>query len=204
MGKRGPAAKGEFGDKSAVLSTRISAELRAALERSVQKTGLTLSREIEHRLRRTFSDDEKMESTFGTERNYRLMQMVALALRTAHNPQNFETDWLDDPIAFEIALRTANGVLEALRPAGGIPELDAFQKGASRHTPAQIWTEVQSADASLPLKDTGRAHRANLIKSALGGIADRPKIFGGTAKELRAQAAEISDTKFQKNNRRKK
>lgn len=51
MGKRGTKAKGEYHDKSAVISTRITSELRKMLETSVKKSGLTISREIEHRLR---------------------------------------------------------------------------------------------------------------------------------------------------------
>lgn len=51
MGKRGSVAKGEYQDKSAVLSTRITADLRKMLESSVKKSGLTISREVEHRLR---------------------------------------------------------------------------------------------------------------------------------------------------------
>ena len=51
---RGPKAKGEYHDKSAVLSTRISSELRKMLEASVKKSGLTISREVEHRLRWSF------------------------------------------------------------------------------------------------------------------------------------------------------
>ena len=44
MGRRGPKPKGEYVDKSATLSTRISAELRAQLEGAVRSSGLKLSR----------------------------------------------------------------------------------------------------------------------------------------------------------------
>jgi hypothetical protein len=202
MGKRGPSAKGEFGDKSAVLSTRISAELRAALEASVERTGLTLSREIEHRLRRTFGDEEKIEAVFGSERNYRLMQMAALALQQAWNVENPDADWLDDPVAFEIAIRTVNRILEAVRPPGGAPQLDNLAELSAMQAPARLWQDVQAADPSLPLSDTGRKHLANRTKSALGPIADRPRIFSGNADELQAEVLRIE--KALKNKRKAK
>lgn len=195
MGKRGPAPKGEFGDKSAVLSTRISAELRAALEASVEKTGLTLSREIEHRLRRTFQEEETIDAAWGSQRNYRLMQMAGLAITAAWNPENPEADWLTDPVAFEIALRTVVSILEAVRPPGGVPKLDAFAEFSTINGPAKMWKGVQNADASLPLSDKGRKHLANRIKSDLGDVTSRPQIFEGTAAEMRAEADRLDALK---------
>jgi hypothetical protein len=203
MGKRGPSAKGEFGDKSAVLSTRISAELRAALEASVERTGLTLSREIEHRLRRTFSDEEKIEAAFGSERNYRLMQMAALAIRhAAWNVENPDADWIDDPVAFEIALRAVNNILEALRPPSGAPRLDPLAERSAVEEPARIWRDVQAADASLPLNNTGRKHLANRTKAALGKIADRARVPPASTDKYPAEVLRIE--KALKNKRKAK
>jgi hypothetical protein len=192
MGRRGPSAKGEYGDKSAVLSTRISAELRAALEASVARTGLTLSREIEHRLRRTFGDEEKIETAFGSERNYRLMQMAALAIQhAAWNVENADADWLDDPVAFEIALRAVNNILEALRPSAKAPRLDTLAKRSAVEEPARIWRYVQAADASLPLNDTGRKHLDNRIKAALGTVADRASLPPASTDKYPAEVLRI-------------
>jgi hypothetical protein len=52
--KRAPGAgrkpRGEFKGKSATLTTRITAETRAAMERAAQKSGRSLSQEVERRL----------------------------------------------------------------------------------------------------------------------------------------------------------
>jgi len=52
--KRAPGAgrkpSGEFKGKSATLTTRITPETRAAMERAAQKSGRSLSQEVEHRL----------------------------------------------------------------------------------------------------------------------------------------------------------
>jgi hypothetical protein len=196
MGKRGPATKGEYLGKSAVLSTRITPELRAHLEDAVKRSGLTLSREIEHRLRRTFHEDEKIAEGFGSRRNRALMKMVAMAMQTAWNPDRPDAEWLDDPWMFEQVVRLVNNVLEGARPQGVIPPLswgplNAAAELSAMDTPARLWREIQHADASLPLNASGPRHVANLIKSDLGEVASRPQIFEGTAKDFRRKADEM-------------
>ena len=46
----GRKPRGEFKGKSATLTTRITAETRAAMERAAQKSGRSLSQEVERRL----------------------------------------------------------------------------------------------------------------------------------------------------------
>jgi hypothetical protein len=202
MGKRGPAAKGEFGDKSAVLSTRISAELRSALERSVAESGLTLSREIEHRLRRTFSEDEKISEGFGTRRNRALMKMAAMLMQTMHRSDSPDVEWLDDPWLFDQYVIRLNALLEACRPpaearmpAGvyGVPALDNEEthRIVSRGKALQLLQDVQRADASLPLA-AGRRGRANILKADLGPVVDRTEFVVGTAAQFRALAQKHS------------
>ena len=132
MGKRGPRAKGEYGDKSAVLSTRISADLRTHLEHAVRESGHTLSREIEHRLRRTFIEDEQIASAFGDRQTYLIMRIIALALQRVWNPDRSDTDWLSDPYTFDQALQTVTAILEAIRPKEPIEPLsDHLLRAAS-------------------------------------------------------------------------
>ena len=90
-----------------------------------------------------------------------------------------------------------NTLLGALRPLGPIePPANYYGMGldtpemhklASKQKAFHLIHEVQTADASLPLK-AGSRGRANLAKSDLGNVIDRPKIFRGTAKELREKA----------------
>jgi hypothetical protein len=200
LGKRGPTAKGEFGDKSAVLSTRISADLRAALEQAVKDSGLTLSREIERRLRRTFSDDEKIAEGFGNRRNLTLMKMVAMLMHGVR-PDRIEADWLDDPWLFEQVIIRMNALFNALRPPGpieppanyyGSPKLDTpeMHKVASEQKALMLVGQLQAADASLPL-ESGRRGRANLMKADLGDVINRPKIFHGTAEDHRSEVTRL-------------
>lgn len=56
MGKRGPKAKGPYENRTTVVSTKITPELRDALHAGAKANGRSLSHEIEVRLRETFAD----------------------------------------------------------------------------------------------------------------------------------------------------
>lgn len=196
MGKRGPAPKGEYLEKSAVLSTRITQDLRDQLEQSVKKSGLTLSREIEHRLRRSFADDAIAVEGYGDSRNRALMRMLALAVQTAWNPERPDANWLEDPWLFDHVVKTLNSLLQAIRPEQPVQPLksemlELAARIEQREVAARAWRDVQNADASLPLKAKPARHRLNRLKSDLGEVVMRPKIFYGTADELRRRAAEL-------------
>jgi hypothetical protein len=198
MGKRGPAPKGEFGDKSAVLSTRISADLRAWLEEAKAESGLTLSREIEFRLRRTFTEDQTIRESFGSRRNRALMKLLSMAVET-RRPDSSNADWIDDPWLFDQVVRTLNNLLQAIRPQGQArsPWADtAFAEGAeaidnigAREKAAALIMGVAKGDASLPLSVSKSQHVVNLLKSDLGDIVQRPQFFEGTADEIMAVVA---------------
>lgn len=192
MGKRGPTAKGEFGDKSAVLSTRISSDLRAALEQAVKESGLTLSREVELRLRRSFIEDDKIDVGFGNRRTYALMRVIALAMEIRHR-FDVEAPLLDDPWSYDQAVKSINAVLEAYRPVGPIvqPENPYGEKGAEFVKKHPEWTSPQilenmnvqrttaildgihKADPSLPLTGPKANRKRSLLKADLGELTQR-------------------------------
>ena len=64
--KRAPGAgrkpRGEFKGKSATLTTRITPETRAAMERAAQKSGRSLSQEVERRLNDSVLNDRNRRS----------------------------------------------------------------------------------------------------------------------------------------------
>jgi hypothetical protein len=171
MGRRGPQARGEYKDKSAVLSTKISAELRTQLERAARASGSTLSREIEHRLRRTFGDAAASAAQFGGERNYRLMQLVGIAMTLRRQPK---ADWLADPDLFVEVLRVIHHLLWQIRPPGTEQRFTVPGADDAQATAEAIWAMIHSADETLPLGASASQHRADLIKADLGEIVDRP------------------------------
>ena len=63
MGKRGPEPKGEYGrriGRTAVLSTRLQPDTRNRLSGAAKANRRSLSQELEHRLRRSFVEDDKV------------------------------------------------------------------------------------------------------------------------------------------------
>jgi hypothetical protein len=174
---KGPTPRGEYVGKSSVFSTRIRPDLRQKLEQAAKKSGRSLSQEIEHRLRRTFVDDEKISEMFGDRRTFLLMQMMAMAIqfREDDGPPG---RWLENPDDFEIAVAAALSVLEAVRPAGAVDSNNPFLAYANRTKAAgisfDIWNEIKRADAALSLtRGTRRDHWNAMAKTDLGDIADR-------------------------------
>ena len=173
MGKRGPAPKGEFADKSAVLSTRISNELRAELETAVEESGLTLSREIELRLRKSFVEEKSIAEMFGDQSTFALMLMIASAIQLSVKKKG--TGWLQNPNQFEIAIGAALNVLEAIRPEGELdPSISERNlRGHGQKAAFQVWRAIKRADSTIPLKEASVDDRRNArLKADLNGLAD--------------------------------
>jgi hypothetical protein len=136
MGKRGPEPKGEFDGKSAVLSTRIRPDTKAALAEAAKASGRSLSQEIEFRLRRSFAEDEKIDLGFGDEQTFAVLRTAAMAVKTSRFTTEVASGghWLSDAWAFERVVATVFRVLWAFRPAGdAVPPatFKARQFGAS-------------------------------------------------------------------------
>lgn len=200
MGKRGPPPKGEYVGQTAVISTRITPELREKLEDAVasSETKTTLSREIEHRLRRTFIEDSQINEAFGSRHNYALMRTISMVLEIWHNPADPLADWREDPIAYDLMCQKIDGVLKAMRPEGEGRKLSDLEQvladASAREHPALVLQEVQSASSAYPLKGSQQARRLSSIKNDLGSLIDRPQIFAGTAEQIRAEA-DLSEEK---------
>ena len=197
MGKRGPTAKGEYHDKSKVLSTRISAELREALELVAKDRGGTLSREIEHRLRRTFDDDRKIDLVFGSRRMFQLMRLIASVIESTVNrkidvAKKPNLDWLDDPYAYDQAMRAIIVTLETMRPQGKIPQsLDEAidQYGGTFQgdfNALATLRDVQKAPDALPVNGSRYRKMIAGMKKDIGDLVDRAVTYGQTADQVRS------------------
>jgi hypothetical protein len=175
MGKRGPAPRGEFAGKTTVFSTRIRPDTRAALKQSAERSGRSLSQEIEYRLRRSFSEDEKIADVFGSRRNYALMRVIAGLME-------INTEWTDDPVTFEELARSVNSLLQGLRPSGSTEHSLGLPSGwEGDDLAARAVLEIRHADSTLPLSKGSRSeHRRAVIKGDLGSLIDRPVISSNT------------------------
>lgn len=193
MGKRGPKPRGEYAGKSKVLSTRIRPDLRAALDAASKESGRSLSQEIEHRLRRTFTDEKEIRDRFGSRENFYIMRAIDLAIQTVVMREESVAEWLNDRETFDRVCKTIGVVLDAIRPPDLTPEeleysagLDADMHSDSETLAALVWKSIQDADPSLPLdKGSILDHRLALLKSELGAIAKRPKLTYDVGGNLR-------------------
>ena len=167
MARRGFPPRGEFTNKSAVLSTRIRADTRAALEKAAKASKRSLSQEIEFRLRRSFSEDKTLTERFGNRRTYRLFQLAADVANALWNPDKKEADWLDDPSLFDVVAIAINGVLQAVRPPGAKDELSWVGKEALE---ASGWC----AGRHVRRDPNRRSHRT--IRSEGAGVESRGRL----------------------------
>lgn len=175
MAGKGATPKGEYVGKSKVFSTRIRPDLRRKLDSSSKKSGRSVSQEVEHRLRRSFMDDEKISEMFGDERTFALMRLIALGIYLSADPLD-PSKWLEDPAMFERAVSAALNVLEAIRPIGETLEDPAQQRQLQtqgQRAAFRIWRAVKRADPTLPLDRGSREEqRHSVLKSYLKGTAD--------------------------------
>ena len=86
MNKRTPQAKKgrpplpESRKKLASMGFRPTPEIRRCLEEAAKETGVSLSREIEFRLERSFQEEKMRYEIFGNKFKFRLMQILAIAI----------------------------------------------------------------------------------------------------------------------------
>jgi hypothetical protein len=205
MARRGLPPRGEYINKSNVLSTRIREDTRHALEQAAQANKRSLSQEIEFRLRRSLADDVVVTDRFGSRTNYALLRTIA-CIMDLYPTVDGSTSWLDDPFTFERTKRTIVHVLEAFRPPGELkppqgfewigPEDLAFAQ--SGRDAAVLLTAIKDAEPPSPaLKvDDHPLSKAPYIKADLASRMERigkgeHRIVAGTADDFRRAAEEM-------------
>ena len=126
MSERGRRPKGEFRNKLATISTRVTSDTREALEVAAAKSGRSLSQEIEWRLRRSFDEERKIMDNLGGPESYAFLRLIAQSIdMTARQAGVIATlvrghpvHWVNDPYVYDQAVKAVHVVLEAFRPAG--------------------------------------------------------------------------------------
>ena len=117
MGKRGPAPKGEYGGKIAriaVFSARIQPDTRARLASAAKTNRRSQSQELEHRLRRSFIEDDKAIDLHGSQSIAGIIKVLGTVIQATGTTwlqktadswvPDFRKDpeeWLRDPKLFD-------------------------------------------------------------------------------------------------------
>jgi hypothetical protein len=184
MGKRGPQPKGEYGGKigrTAVLSTRLQPDTRRRLVAATETSGRSLSQELEHRLRRSFIEDDKAVDFFGSQSNAAIAKLIGTVIQSTCTNWSVKTadswvpdlhkgpgEWLRDPKLFDEVLTAIVHALMWFKPSGGGDEQFLFYHS----TAERIIDEIRSSDPSLPIrKRSTRQHAMAMLKDKLGDLA---------------------------------
>ena len=183
MGKRGPQPKGEYGRKigrTAVLSTRLQPDTRSRLSEAAKAHGRSVSQELEHRLRRTFTEDDHIVDFYGSQSNAAILKLLGAVIQAAGTNWLVKTaegwvpdihkdpgEWLRDPKLFNEVLTAIIHTLNWFRPRGGRDEQFLFYHS----TAERIIDEIRSADPSVPItKRSKRQHAMATLKDQLGNL----------------------------------
>ena len=118
--RAGRRPAGPYSDKRAVITTRITEELRKALEAARERSGQSLSQEIEIRLRNSFNLEKQAAQAFGSQENFAFARLLIEGVAACEGiTQGVGPGrWYDNPFATEAAARVAAKLLLAFRPDG--------------------------------------------------------------------------------------
>ena len=175
MGRRGPQPKGEYGRKiarTAVLSTRLQPDTRARLVQAAKASGRSMSQELEHRLHRTFIDDDKAVEFYGSQQTAAVVKLIGATIQStaARDSMKRKHDWLNEQWLFDDVMTAIEYVLLLFRPEGdsGRGHI-TLSSGTDRAD--ELIHEIRSADPALPItKGSTRQHALAMLKDKLGGL----------------------------------
>lgn len=175
MGKRGPQPKGEYGRKigrTAVFSTRLQPDSRARLVLAAKSSGRSLSQELEHRLRRTFTEDDAVVEFYGNEQTAAVVKLIGATIQSAaaRVSRRGKHNWLEEQWLFDDVMAAVRHVLLWFRPGGdsGLREI-TFGSGTAQAD--QLIDEIRTADPALPIMARStRQHAMATLKDKLGNL----------------------------------
>ncbi|MCC6780924.1 MAG: hypothetical protein IT537_30495 [Hyphomicrobiales bacterium] len=164
------------------MSFRITPATLQLLTSAAGKSGRTVSQETEHQLRRALVE-------MGDGPTYALMRVIGRAIDSLVDLKNPDARWTDDPYLFGQATKAIGGALEVMRPAGAPGEIDDALDRGGRHqgrlVMLELLREIQLADDPSPRTQHQRA--LAVLRSDLGALADRPRLYGRTSEQTRQE-----------------
>jgi hypothetical protein len=190
MGKRGPQPQGEYGRKiprTAVLSTRVQPDTRARLLQSSKANRRSLSQELEHRLRGSFIEEDRVVDFYGGQPNAAILKLIGAVIQSTCTNRLVKTEdgwvpdlhkdpgeWLRDPKLFDEVLTAIIHTLMWFKPSGGRDE----QLLIYHSTAERIIDEIRSSDPSVPImKRSTRQHAMAMLKDKLGDLVHRRRPY---------------------------
>lgn len=198
MGNRGPQPKGEYGgtsERTAVFSTRLRPETRRRLVAAAKASGRSLSQELEHRLRETFSEDDLGVQLYGNETNAAVVNLIGAMIRSASTRDSAKRkyDWLGDQFLFDDVMAAIRHVLLWFRP-GGDSGLREITGGSGIDRANRLIDEIRSADPSLPItKGSARQHTMARLREKLANLVSARNPYDDFRRPKPAEPRNISN-----------
>lgn len=172
--RRGRPIKAGATGKSAVFSTRITPELRAALERAAKESGGSLSDEIETRLRRSFQledDVRRIFAAFGGDQNYAVLRLFAEVMRRLDTATGRR--WTEDRWTFDQLEQAIGYLLREWRPDGAPRKPAAVPRFTSEEADQLGTYMARNVLAQLDFTEPEATDPFARIKANLGKLANR-------------------------------
>jgi hypothetical protein len=179
-----PTKKPEPGTRVS-LGLKVTPEIKHKIDEAARASGRTQSQEAELRLERAFEHDrllpDVLETAFGRQLAGVLL-MLGTAMKQAGEISTIASfgfgmqNWFDVSYAFDQAARSANQILQALRPAGDLvaPQY-SFAENCGAGSANAILEEAASGKSRLMTpEDQDRAARMHKM---IGTLADRIKQY---------------------------
>src|SRR5215831_11735233 len=168
----GRKPRGEFHGKTAMLTTRITPGTRAALDRAVQKSGRSLSQEVERRL----------DASFAKERN-RTPDVLALAEAVSQVTEKVQQatakNWREDAFTGEAIRHGIDFLIRHFAARGTAVIPPSVEKAAD-----------EAAARGLPVNERDRSP-AGVGESATGEVITLIEIFWGWNTQRVAMSDEL-------------
>jgi hypothetical protein len=155
-----------------VFSTRLRPETRTRLIAAAKASGRSLSQELEHRLRRTFSEDDSDVRLYGNEQNAAVVNLIGATIKSAstRGSPTSKHDWLKEQWLFDDVMDAIRHVLLWFRP-GGDSGLRQITVGSATERVDQLIDEIRASDPALPItRGSARQHAMARLKEKLGDL----------------------------------
>jgi hypothetical protein len=164
MGKRGPRPNGEFASKGATLSARITVATRKRLDEAAERTGNSLSQEVERRLSQSFENELPMQPA--SERM--LLRVIGELIDRAGDFTG--QSWLDNPYTFELITEAMALLMRAFRPPGDPKMPETIEPHRRLHEMAAISAEAKEKarvdmEKHLPIEVFARSIALETIRA---------------------------------------
>ncbi len=174
MGKRGPKPKGEYGRhgaRTAILSTRLQPDTRARLVAAAKVKDRSISQELEHRLRWTFTEDDKIIDWYGSGQTAAVVKLIGAAIQSASARVSTrgKHDWLKEQWLFDDVMSAVTHVLLWFRPEGD-SGLRSIMLGSGTNEADELMDQIRSADPSLPIARGSTRQHALLRRTVMRAL----------------------------------